>query len=170
MLCTNCGKDIPFVGNVCPWCHANKSGDQGTVVLGLIGSAIGAGLGYLIGGIMGGVVGWFVGIVVGVVFGDSLKGKQDAQAKANLHAKEAIQQKAYTVVAQLASPAVPAASPETDDGEGEYEIIGVDKESKYDTVWKIHAMNRANAKVKAELEGIIVTSVTREANESIGRK
>ena len=24
MLCSNCGKDTPFVGKVCPWCHHNN--------------------------------------------------------------------------------------------------------------------------------------------------
>lgn len=28
MRCSNCGKDIPFTGNVCPYCHVNKSKDQ----------------------------------------------------------------------------------------------------------------------------------------------
>lgn len=62
-----------------------------------------------------------------MIVGASLKGKQDAQAKARLQAKEAVQQRAYEAVAQLASPASAAdASPEADDGEGEYEIVGVD--------------------------------------------
>jgi hypothetical protein len=28
MQCSNCGKEIPFTGNVCPHCHANKERDQ----------------------------------------------------------------------------------------------------------------------------------------------
>ena len=28
MLCSNCGMEIPFEGNVCPWCRADKSRDQ----------------------------------------------------------------------------------------------------------------------------------------------
>jgi glutaredoxin len=28
MQCSNCGKQIPFEGKVCPYCHADKSTDQ----------------------------------------------------------------------------------------------------------------------------------------------
>ncbi len=39
MLCTNCGKDVPFVGKICPYCKTDKSYDQETtsrsVILGL---------------------------------------------------------------------------------------------------------------------------------------
>lgn len=28
MKCSNCGKNIPYAGNVCPYCHVNKSSDQ----------------------------------------------------------------------------------------------------------------------------------------------
>jgi hypothetical protein len=45
------------------------------------------------------------------------------------------------------------------DGEGDYVINGVDKATKMDTRWHCKAASRANAKVKAELEGIIVTSI-----------
>lgn len=66
MRCSNCGKDIPFSGNVCPYCHANKQGDQLTQVLGMAG------------GMAGGAFGWFVldsfksafiGLLVGCVVG-----------------------------------------------------------------------------------------------------
>jgi hypothetical protein len=44
---------------------------------------------------------------------------------------------------------------------GRFQIIGVDRESKLDTTWTVNADNEANAKVKAELEGIIVTRIRR---------
>jgi hypothetical protein len=43
-----------------------------------------------------------------------------------------------------------------------FKIAGVDRATRMDTVWYCFADNEANAKVKAELEGIIVTSVSPE--------
>jgi predicted amidophosphoribosyltransferase len=34
MRCSDCGKDIPFTGKVCPWCHTDESGDQQKQVTG----------------------------------------------------------------------------------------------------------------------------------------
>jgi hypothetical protein len=59
--------------------------------------------------------------------------------------------------------APPVVGRESPDGPGHYKIIGVDKESKLDTTWYVNAESRDNAKVKAELEGIVVTSVIRES-------
>lgn len=28
MFCSNCGKEIPYHGKVCPWCHADKQADK----------------------------------------------------------------------------------------------------------------------------------------------
>lgn len=42
-------------------------------------------------------------------------------------------------------------------GPGQYLIKGVDRETKMDTSWRISADSSENAKVKADLEGIIVT-------------
>ncbi len=36
MICSNCGKDGPFGGKVCPWCHADKSGDQAVMATGVL--------------------------------------------------------------------------------------------------------------------------------------
>lgn len=44
---------------------------------------------------------------------------------------------------------------------GRYEVIGVDRESKLDTTLVVNADSEANAKVKAELEGIIATQIKR---------
>ena len=72
MQCSNCGKSIPFNGNVCPYCHADKSGDQGMVIIAMAVAIVCMGIGYLaggpcgffagaiIGGLIGGVVGFFV--------------------------------------------------------------------------------------------------------------
>ena len=47
------------------------------------------------------------------------------------------------------------------DGPGTYRIVGLDKTSRADREITIEAASRANAHVKAELDGIIVTSVSR---------
>jgi hypothetical protein len=54
--------------------------------------------------------------------------------------------------------------PELTDGPGRYRVSGVDRESKMDTSLVLRADSAANAKVKAELEGVIVTAV-----EFVGR-
>ena len=48
MLCSNCGKDIPIVGNVCPYCHVDKRGDQALKLMTLTGLGIGAAISFLI--------------------------------------------------------------------------------------------------------------------------
>jgi hypothetical protein len=56
-------------------------------------------------------------------------------------------------------PVVPA---EPLDGPGHFKIDGVDRQTRSDTTVHIEAASAANAKVKAELKGIVVTCVTRE--------
>jgi hypothetical protein len=58
----------------------------------------------------------------------------------------------------VAPPPLPA-NPRHADGAGMYRVEGVDKESGMDTTWHTHASSAANAKVKGELQGIVVTSV-----------
>ena len=55
----------------------------------------------------------------------------------------------------------PSKMHEGSDGDGMYCVVGVDKETGMDTSWHTRALSAANAKVKAELEGIIVTEVTK---------
>lgn len=43
-------------------------------------------------------------------------------------------------------------------GPGFYEIKGVDKTSKMDTTWRVNAESEAHARIRAELEGIIIVS------------
>ena len=57
MLCSSCGKDIPFVGQVCPHCQRDKSNDQVAQVVGCVGLFVGAGLGWVIGGVVGAIIG-----------------------------------------------------------------------------------------------------------------
>lgn len=42
MTCSNCGKDIPFRGVVCPWCHQTKVGDQVFKIVSFIGCCVAA--------------------------------------------------------------------------------------------------------------------------------
>jgi hypothetical protein len=58
---------------------------------------------------------------------------------------------------------VPDYSPPTD-GPGRYRINGVNRATKQDATVEVDADSAANAKVKAELDGIIVTSVTKSAD------
>ena len=67
MLCSGCGKDIPFVGQVCPFCQRDKTKDQGNQTLLVIMLIVGGGIGYLIGGFKGLLWGLGVGMVLGVI-------------------------------------------------------------------------------------------------------
>jgi hypothetical protein len=60
-----------------------------------------------------------------------------------------------------AHAAFPITTPATADGPGSYRVTGVDRQTRGDRDVTIQADSRANAQVKAELEGIIVTSVTK---------
>lgn len=53
------------------------------------------------------------------------------------------------------------AFPVVTDGPGKYRVDGVDKESGFDTTVYVDGQSAANAKVKAELQGVIVTAVIR---------
>ncbi|HEY1923268.1 MAG TPA: hypothetical protein VGG44_11010 [Tepidisphaeraceae bacterium] len=56
---------------------------------------------------------------------------------------------------------IPEYSPPTD-GPGKYRIEGVDRKTEKDATLHIEADSAANAKVKAELHGIVVTAVVKE--------
>lgn len=68
MICSNCGKDVPFGGNVCPYCGAEKSGDQATYVLAVIGGVIGGVIGFVSYKAPGAVIGFLVGIFAVMIF------------------------------------------------------------------------------------------------------
>lgn len=72
IICTNCGKSIPYIGNVCPYCNADKSKDKKSfdkttsyVGAAFFGAIIGAIIGYQVspGGLC---LGAFLGPVVGL--------------------------------------------------------------------------------------------------------
>ena len=56
-------------------------------------------------------------------------------------------------------PPLPRGFPVLNMGRGRYRISGVDRQSKLDTTWYVEADSPDNARVKAELEGIVVTDV-----------
>jgi hypothetical protein len=62
MLCSNCGKDIPFTGDVCPYCKTDKSKDQRIHAFAMLFAISGCLIGYFFGG-------FFKSILAGVVFG-----------------------------------------------------------------------------------------------------
>ncbi len=63
-------------------------------------------------------------------------------------------------------PAGAAVFPVESSAAGRFKIIGVDRDSKMDTVWYCHAETIENARAKGELEGIYVTSVERVPESS----
>jgi len=68
MDCSNCGKDIPFSGKVCPYCHADKGEDKFATVAGCLGGVPGL----MIGGVIFSFIsGWWVipGMIIGAVVG-----------------------------------------------------------------------------------------------------
>lgn len=56
----------------------------------------------------------------------------------------------------------PSAFPVQSLGPGRFKVTGVQKDTRQDMTWYCDADSAENAKVKAELEGIIVTGVERE--------
>jgi hypothetical protein len=72
IICSNCGKNVPYIGNVCPYCNADKSKDKKSadtmtsyVGAAFFGAIFGAILGYQVspGGLCFGA---FLGPVVGL--------------------------------------------------------------------------------------------------------
>ena len=59
---------------------------------------------------------------------------------------------------QRGFPVAPASFPP---GPAQFKVYGVDRQTKMDRVWPCTADSPENARVKAELEGIIVTQVER---------
>ena len=68
MLCSGCGKDIPFNGSICPHCQRDKSGDQTFHVFAIVGMLIGGAIGYAIGGILWALGGGFLGVLLMAIF------------------------------------------------------------------------------------------------------
>jgi hypothetical protein len=66
MRCSNCGKDVPFNGNVCPWCNNDKTADKQTQILGFFFGLVGGALGWLIHGFGVALIGIVIGVLVGM--------------------------------------------------------------------------------------------------------
>lgn len=66
----------------------------------------------------------------------------------------------FPVVGTFASDVRPVL-PVSDDGPGRYRIIGVVSASGADIKMYVDAQTLANAKVKAELKGVVVTDITK---------
>lgn len=65
---------------------------------------------------------------------------------------------------QRAEPTTANAAPESeDDGPGRFRVTGVNKDSREDALVEVNASSPANAKVKCELDGMVVTGVERIA-------
>jgi len=69
MRCFGCGKEIPFAGEVCPYCQRDKSADQGTHAIIVICLVIGGAIGYFVNDFTGFIVGALIGAVIGAVGG-----------------------------------------------------------------------------------------------------
>ncbi len=67
MFCSGCGKDSPFVGDVCPYCQRKKSKDQTYVVFAMILGPIFAFLGYKVFDFGGAVGGFILGGVIAYI-------------------------------------------------------------------------------------------------------
>ncbi len=52
-------------------------------------------------------------------------------------------------------------APAVIDGPGKFKVDGIDRDSRMDTTMHVVANSIANARAKAELEGVVVTAVTR---------
>jgi hypothetical protein len=67
MRCSGCGKDIPFGGEVCPYCQRDKSGDQVLTGCMFVAFLIGGGVGYLFNGVIGAIIGGFVLVIAAAI-------------------------------------------------------------------------------------------------------
>jgi hypothetical protein len=142
MICSNCGKDIPFNGQVCPHCKVNKQGDQAVNTLmqagGCIGAIAGGFIGNLFGGFGGMLIGGFAGMILVMVIamGEGQKIKSNlavieadkaAQAEASRKEEEShkIKQAVASAMATTTVVTAPIASNKADEersmlGSGEY--------------------------------------------------
>ncbi|MGW8135935.1 SHOCT domain-containing protein [Sphingomonas zeae] len=81
MRCSGCGKGIPFGGQVCLYCHREKSSDQAITVFGTIGVLFGGFIGNLVGGFGGMLVGAFGLGFIALVFISVTGSKKGHSAK-----------------------------------------------------------------------------------------
>lgn len=69
MRCSGCGKDIPFNGDVCPYCQRDKSADQAQHGMMVLLIAIGVGIGWFVADIKGMLWGGGIAMVIAIVIG-----------------------------------------------------------------------------------------------------
>ena len=77
--CSNCGKKVPFSGNVCPWCNADKSEQKTIHAISLVCAVIGgiAG-GFIFGGFMAAFVGGLIGGVIGAIAATIINARKES--------------------------------------------------------------------------------------------
>jgi predicted lipid-binding transport protein (Tim44 family) len=105
MTCSNCGKDVPFGGNVCPYCKADKSGDQMIQAIAFMGAMAGGVAGGIVGLIVGNILaGVATGMIIGMIAGAFVAADVASKAKARKAAQ------ARAVLEEQARQRVPIAA------------------------------------------------------------
>jgi len=103
-----------------------------------------------------------VAVVAGVLL-IVLRKVLQRRRKAN-RARRQQQGDAATAVSENGDESIPVVAPRGT--QRTWMVSGVEKDSGEDATWFIEAESRANAKVKAELKGMIVTAVVRAPEQS----
>jgi hypothetical protein len=65
----------------------------------------------------------------------------------------------HVVLAEMPAPPVRSRNGKKNKMPPSFKITGIDRDTRMDTTWHVKAESEANARVKAELEGIIVTEI-----------
>src|SRR3712207_591468 len=100
---------------------------------------------------VGGLLAWYL-LFRAVMFLSNLLTGVEAWSKRQRHAQEADRP---VPSASGAFEVVTAAVPVAEDGPGRYRIIGVAKDTGDDVELTLHAWTAANARVQAELKGVV---------------
>lgn len=150
MRCSNCGAGIPFAGNVCPFCNANKSGDQFDQALGIVGMVLGATVGGAISGCEGVAIGGVVGAVVGLVGCKILREsqRQEDHGDTSPSPKTIAPKPMPTQVAKTNRVVVT-----------KFRVHGTDKETGEECVFELQCVNAQEARAKANAAGYVVRKI-----------
>lgn len=109
MRCSGCGKDIPFGGEVCPYCQREKAGDQATTIAVAIGMIVGGVVGYMIGEFIGMLIGGFVcGVAFAIPAAGSAQKKAKLAPRVRLDNPAPVQRPAQSIVQQAPSNSIEA--------------------------------------------------------------
>lgn len=74
MTCSNCGKNIPYTGQVCPFCKVNKTGDKETQTISVGVGFVAGIIAYLNTNEVGQTIGWGIaGLIMGFIFSKILQ-------------------------------------------------------------------------------------------------